>query len=164
MLTPADIESKISALNNLILSKDEGFCKVQNIVELGQSVLANTSTNGHNKIVEEMKDLQTNWSQLVARLGESRVEVDDSIGKWSGFLDAINQLQVSVTNMEKIFNAVAPTQSQSNEKRAQIDKLRNLDEKIRVEKIEVENLKVKANQMISSGQQNKSAQQAQEVL
>ena len=164
MLTPADIESKISALNNLILSKDEGFCKVQNIVELGQSVLANTSANGHSKIVEEMKDLQGNWSQLVARLGESRVEVDDSISKWSGFLDAINQLQVSVTNMEKIFNAVAPTQSQSNEKRAQIDKLRNLDEKIRVEKIEVENLKVKANQMISSGQQNKSAQQAQEVL
>ena len=164
MLTQTEIEAKISALNDLILLKDEGFCKVQNIVELGQSVLANTSTSGHHKVVEEMKELQSNWSQLVARLGESRVEVDDSISKWSGFLDAINQLQLTVQNMDKIFNAVAPIQSQSNEKRAQIDKLRNLDEKIRVEKIEVENLKIKATQMLSSGQQNKSAVKAQEVL
>merc|ERR1712079_501378 len=128
-------------------------------VELGQNVLANTATSGHNKIVEEMKNVQSNWSLLVARLGESRVEVDDSLSKWSGFLDSINQLNSNVQNMEKIFNAVAPLQSQSNEKRAQIDKLRNLDEKI-----EVENLKVKANQMLSSGQQNQSAQNAKSIL
>ena len=66
--------------------------------------------------------------------------------------------------MDKIYYVVSPTQSQSNEKRAQTDKLQNLDEKIREEKIEVENLKLKANQMLSSGQQNKSALQAQEVL
>ena len=164
MLTQKEIEAKINAINELILLKDEGFGKVQNIVELGQNVLANTATSGHNKIVEEMKNVQSNWSLLVARLGESRVEVDDSLSKWSGFLDSINQLNSNVQNMEKIFNAVAPLQSQSNEKRAQIDKLRNLDEKIRVEKIEVENLKVKANQMLSSGQQNQSAQNAKSVL
>ena len=164
MITQAEIEAKINAINELILLKDEGFGKVQNIVELGQNVLANTAASGHNKIVEDMKTLQTNWSQLVARLGESRVEVDDSISKWSGFLDAINQLNSNVQNMEKIFNAVSPIQSQSNEKRAQIDKLRNLDEKIRVEKIEVENLRLKSNQMLSSGQQNQSAINARSTL
>ena len=164
MLTQSEIEAKIKAINDLIQLKDEGFGRVQNIVELGQNVLANTATNGHAKIVDEMKNLQTRWSQLVAKLGESRVEVDDSISKWSGFLDSINQLNANVQNMEKIFNAVAPIQSQSNEKRAQIDKLRNLDEKIRVEKIEVENLKMKANQMLSSGQQNQSALTAKSIL
>ena len=164
MLTQSEIEAKIAALNDLILCKDEGFGKVQNIVELAQSVLANTATTGHAKICKEMEDLQKDWSHLVARLGESRVAVDESISKWSGFLDGINQLKVSVQNMEATYKEVAPTQAQSNEKRAQIDKLRNLDEKLRVEKIEVENLKSKANLMLNSGQQNKSAQQAQEVL
>ena len=164
MITQTEIEAKINAINVLILLKDEGFGKVQNIVELGQNVLANTATSGHSKIVEDMKNLQINWSRLVARLGESRVEVDDSISKWSGFLDAINQLNSNVQNMEKIFNAVSPIQSQSNEKRVQIDKLRNLDEKIRVEKIEVENLKLKSNQMLSSGQQNQSAINAKSTL
>ena len=51
MLTQNDIEAKISALNDLILCKDEGFGKVQNIVELAQSVLANTSAKGHSEIV-----------------------------------------------------------------------------------------------------------------
>ena len=164
MLTQSEIEAKISALNDLILCKDEGFGKVQNIVELAQSVLANTATSGHIKICHDMEELQQEWSTLVARLGESRVAVDDSISKWSGFLDGINQLRISVKQMEIVYKEVAPTQAQSNEKRAQIDKLRNLDEKLRVEKIEVENLKSKANLMLSSGQQNKSAQQAQEVL
>ena len=92
MLTQPEIEAKIKAINDLIQLKDEGFGKVQNIVELGQNVLANTATNGHTKIVDDMKNLQAKWSQLVAKLGESRVEVDDSISKWSGFLDSINQL------------------------------------------------------------------------
>ena len=164
MLTQTEIDEKINAIKKLILKKEEGFEKVQSIVELGQNVLANTSTQGHSKIVAEMKVLQTKWSKLVAKLGESRVEVDESISKWSGFLDAINQLNENIQSMEKIFNAVSPLQSQSNEKRAQIDKLRNLDEKIRVEKIEVENLKNKANQMLSSGQQNQSALNAKMIL
>ena len=164
MLTQTEIEAKIAALNDLILCKDEGFGKVQNIVELAQSVLANTATSGHSQICKEMETLQQEWSQLVARLGESRVAVDDSISKWSGFLEGIHQLKAAVIHMEAVYKEVSPTCAQSNEKRAQIDKLRNLDEKLRVEKIEVENLKSKANLMLNSGQQNKSAQQAQEVL
>ena len=73
-------------------------------------------------------------------------------------------MKSSVQYIESVFKASSGIQAQSNEKRAQIDKLRNLDEKIRVEKIEVENLKVKASQMLASGQQNASAQQALDVL
>ena len=60
MITQNDTEAKISALNDLILRKDEGFGKVKNVVELAQSVLANTSVNGRSKIVTEMEDLQIN--------------------------------------------------------------------------------------------------------
>merc|ERR1712173_165443 len=81
---------KMAAINELILCKEEGFTKVQTTVELAQNVLANTSANGHEKICKEMESLQSEWSQLVGKLGESRIAVDDSISKWSGFLDQIN--------------------------------------------------------------------------
>ena len=56
MITQTEIEAKINAINVLILLKDEGFGKVQNIVELGQNVLANTATSGHSKIVEDINN------------------------------------------------------------------------------------------------------------
>ena len=100
----------------------------------------------------------------MTRLGESRVAVDDSISKWSGFLEQINQLKGFTVNLQKTLRDVAPIKAQSNEKRAQIDTLRNLDERIRVEKIEVDNLRGKADKMISSGQQKKSAEEAKAVI
>ena len=57
MLTQNDIETKNSALHDLILCKDEGFGEVQNIVELAQGVLANTSAKGHSEIVNEMEEV-----------------------------------------------------------------------------------------------------------
>ena len=164
MLSQQDIESKIGVINELILQKDDGYISVQNLVELSQNVLANTAASGHAQICKDMDDLQHSWSELVTRLGESRVAVDDSISKWSGFLDQINQLKSFTQNLEKMFRGVAPIKAQSNEKRAQIDTLRNLDEKIRIEQIEVDNLRHIAEKMLSSGQQKKSAEDAKSVI
>ena len=164
MLSQNDIETKIAVINELILQKDDGYQNVQTLVELSQNVLANTAASGHGTICKEMNDLQASWSELVSRLGESRVAVDDSISKWSGFLDQINQLKNVTQNIDKTFRDVAPIKAQSNEKRAQIDTLRNIDEKIRVEKIEVDNLRGIADKMMSSGQQKKSAEDANSVI
>ena len=57
MLTQNDIDIDISALHDLILCKDEGFEEVQNIVELAQGVLANTSAKGHSEIINEMEEV-----------------------------------------------------------------------------------------------------------
>jgi nesprin-1 len=103
-------------------------------------------------------------TNLIFISGESRVAVDDSISKWSGFLEQISQLKTFNLNTEKIFKDIAPIKAQSNEKRAQIDTLRNIDEKIRVEKIEVENLRVIAEKMMSSGQQKESAENAKVII
>ena len=164
MLSQKDIETKISVINELILLKDDGYQQVQALVELSQNVLANTASTGHTKVCKEMDELQFEWSDLVSKLGESRVAVDDSISKWSGFLDQINQLKVFTQNLDKLFRDVASIKAQSNEKRAQIDTLRNLDERIRVEKIEVDNLRGKADKMLSSGQQKKSAEDSKAVI
>ena len=164
MLTQEDIEKNIRIINELILLKDDGYQNIQTAIELSQNVLANTAPAGHTRICKEMDDLQTRWSELVSKLGESRVAVDDSISKWSGFLEQINQLKNFNQNIEKIFKDAAPIKAQSNEKRAQIDTLRNVDEKIRVEKIEVENLRVVAEKMMSSGQQKKSAEDAKLII
>jgi nesprin-1 len=163
MLSSEEINAKVSVLNELMLSKDEGYQKVQNLVELSQNVLANTSQSGHGKICCEMEKLQKCWSEFVSNLGESRVAVDDSVSQCSGFIEQINQLKQTCQILSKAFKEAAPIKAQSNEKRAQIDQLRNIDEKIRVEKIEVDNLRARAN-LMTSGHQKKFAVEAFAVL
>ena len=163
MLLAEDLARKVSVLNDLMLNKDEGYQKVQNLVELSQNVLANTALSGHSKICSEMEGLQKSWSEFVSNLGESRLAVDDSVSQCSGFLEQINQLKINTQVLSKSFKEAAPIKAQSNEKRAQIDQLRNIDEKIRVEKIEVDNIRVRAS-LMTSGHQKKFADEAFAVL
>lgn len=151
-------------LQDLLLYKDEGYAKVQSVVETAQTVLANTATAGHSAINEALKKLQNDWSILAAKMVETKNQLDESIHRWSGFLEQINQLGKTVDYLENLFKDVFHFQTTLPEKRAQLETIRNLEEKIICEKLEVDILKSKASEMVQSGQQGQAAFQAQEVL
>lgn len=159
-----DLENKLVLIQDLLLLKDEGFSKVQNVVELAQSVLANTSTVGHEPINKSLAKLQEEWSALASKMIEVKSMLDDSISKWAGFLEQIQALNKTVLWMQNCLDEITPFQSSMSEKRTQLEKAKNIEEKVRCEKIEVDNLKAKANEMIESGQQTQAASQAQEIL
>ncbi|XP_039285327.1 nesprin-1-like [Nilaparvata lugens] len=159
-----DLEGKFETIQDLLLYKEEGFSKIQGSVDLAQIVLANTAPAGHQPINQALASLQEQWSALATKMVEIKTILDDSIQRWSGFLEQIHQLNKTVGYLEAGYAETVEFQATLSEKRAQLERIKSLDEKARCEKIEVDSLKAKAAEMLASGQQSHAATQAQEIL
>lgn len=159
-----DLESKLAMIQNVILLKDEGAVKIQSLVELAQVVLANTAPSGHEAINKALGKLQEDWSAIALRMIDVKSSLDDSINQWSGFLEQVQNVKKTVEWLENILKELSEFQTTMTEKRAQLDRIKATDEKVRLEKIDIDTLRVQANEMISSGQQGQVAYQAQKTL
>lgn len=95
---------------------------------------------------------------------ETKTILDDSINRWAGFLEQIQALNKTVEWMEAQVNELSEFQTYMPEKRQQLDRIKNVEDKVRCEKIEVDNLKAKAAEMVASGQQTQAASQAKAIL
>ncbi|GBO98724.1 Nesprin-1 [Eumeta japonica] len=159
-----DLETKLVLIQNLILTKDEGFTRVQSLVELAQNVLANTAPAGHEAINNSLVNLQEQWSALLSRMIETKNMLDDSVTKWAGFLEQIQFIEKNNTWLENMLTELTPFETSISDKRTQLEKLKEVEEKARCDRIDVDTLKAKAAEMIASGQQNLVASKAQETL
>ncbi|KAG7206621.1 hypothetical protein KM043_000301 [Ampulex compressa] len=159
-----DLEAKMEIVRELLLSKEDGFAKVQAVVELAQAVLANTAPAGHGPINEALAELREQWSALASRMLEAKTNLDDSINKWAGLLEQIQAVDRSVEWAEAALNDASPFQASMSEKRCQLDRIKALEERIRCENIEVDGLKSRVAEMIASGPQGLAASRAQEIL
>lgn len=159
-----DLENKLQVIQDLVLQKDKGSVSIQNIVDLAQNVLANTATKGHDDINKSVSKLQEEWSIIALKMFDIKSNLDNSINLWSGFLDQIQNVRSVVDWIENTYKELAEYQTSMAEKRAQLEKIRNVEEKIRLEKLEVDALKAKTSDMLNKGKQLQAASQAQEVL
>lgn len=66
----------MTIFQDLLLYKDEGFVRVQSCVELGQNVLANTATSGHENINNALEALQQEWSTLATKMVDTKVSIN----------------------------------------------------------------------------------------
>ncbi|XP_046474495.1 muscle-specific protein 300 kDa isoform X6 [Neodiprion pinetum] len=159
-----DLESKMEIIQDLLLYKEDGFSKVQGIVELAQTVLANTAPPGHQAINDALAKLQEQWSALASKMLETKTNLDDSINNWAGLLEQIQSINKTVEYMQTSVNEISQFQSTMSEKRSQLERIKTLEERVRCENIEVDSLKAKVAEMIASGQQSLAASQAQDIL
>lgn len=159
-----DLEGKLATIQDLLLLKDEGFTKVQGIVELAQVVLANTAPHGHDPINISLAKLQEDWSALALKMVDIKSNLGDSINQWSGFLEQVQNVNKTVEWLENLVKELDEFQSTMTEKRNQLERIRTTEEKVRLEKIDVDALKAKAAEMLASGQQSQAAYQAQQIL
>ncbi|EZA53954.1 Nesprin-1 [Ooceraea biroi] len=159
-----DLEQKMDIVQDLLLYKEDGFAKVQSIVELAQAVLANTAPAGHQTINDALAKLQEQWSALASKMLETKTNLDDSINKWAGLLEQIQSINKTVEYMQTSIDEISQFQTTMSEKRSQLERIKALEEKVRCENIEVDSLKRKVAEMIASGQQGLAASQAQDIL
>ena len=162
--TQRDLENKMTTIQELILLKEEGSGQLQDIVEAAQNVLANTASPGHAPINHAISKLHEEWSQCTMKMIDIRSSLDDSINQWSGFLDEIQSIRKSTESIEALLNDLNDYQTTMAEKRTQLELIRNIEERVRLEKIEVDNLKARTLGEILKGKQSAAAVQAQEVL
>lgn len=163
-MSQKELDKKLATIQDVILMKDEGSAKVLSIVEMAQNVLANTAPNGHDAINKELTDLQELWSSIALRIVDVKAQLDDSITQWSGFLEQVQNVSKFNDWLDTTLKELSELQATMPEKRAQLDRVKTTEEKVRVEKIDVDALKSQAKDMIASGQQSQSAFQAQKVL
>ncbi|XP_014483634.1 PREDICTED: nesprin-1 isoform X6 [Dinoponera quadriceps] len=159
-----DLEQKMDIVQDLLLYKEDGFAKVQSIIELAQAVLANTAPAGHRTINDALAKLQEQWSALASKMLETKTNLDDSINKWAGLLEQIQSINKMVEYMQTSIDEISQFQTTMSEKRSQLERIKALEEKVRCENIEVDSLKCKVAEMIASGQQGLAASQAQDIL
>uniref|UniRef100_T1JGP1 Calponin-homology (CH) domain-containing protein n=1 Tax=Strigamia maritima TaxID=126957 RepID=T1JGP1_STRMM len=159
-----DLESKLASVQNLLLYKEEGFLKVQSLIERAQNILVNTATAGHEAINEAVMKVQQEWSNLASKTAETKVTLEDIIHKWAGFLEHIQQLLRDVDYLEAGVKEVSEFQATIPEKRAQLERIKGLSEKVSRERLDVEALKTKADELSASGKQEHAAAQALDTL
>jgi len=111
-------------LQDLLLYKDEGYGKVQAVIEQGQTVLANTATEGHPAINEKLQSIQEDWSSVAAKMIDTKNQLDESIHRWAGFLEQIHQLKKTTEYFESVLNDVNSFQTSLQDKRSQLESIR----------------------------------------
>ncbi|KAL5279677.1 hypothetical protein ACFFRR_003964 [Megaselia abdita] len=163
-MSQKELEKKLATIQDVILLKDEGSAKIQSLVEQAQSVLANTAPQGHEPVNRQIADLQEQWSAIALRMVDIKSNLDDSITQWSGFLDQVANVQKTNDWLENLLKELSEFQTTMSEKRSQLDRIKGTEEKVRMEKIDVDALKSQAKEMLESGQQSQAAFQAQKTL
>jgi nesprin-1 len=159
----SEIENKLTIIQELLLMKEDRSNVLQEIIEAAQAVLANTAAPGHMPINESVSKLHDEWSQCTMKMTDLKSSLSESITQWSGLSDEIQMIRKSTQAIENILNDFKEYQTSMPEKRTQLELIRNIEERVRLEKLEVDNLKARTLEMIVKGKSS-VAQLAQEVL
>ncbi|KAJ8930094.1 hypothetical protein NQ314_017138, partial [Rhamnusium bicolor] len=162
--TQKELENKLETIQELLLNKEEGFAKLQGLVELAQIVLANTAQHGHEAINLTLANLQEEWSNLASSMIETKGLLDDALTKWAGLLEEIKALDKTIEWMESQYEELSELQGTVTEKKSQLDRIKNVEEKVRCEKIDVDNLKAQAADVLRSKRGGEAAVEAQNML
>lgn len=159
-----ELQNKLETIQELLLRKEEGFSKIQNLVELAQVVLANTAPQGHDTINQKLSNMQEEWSNLASLMVETKSLLEDSLTKWTQLLDEIKSLDKSIEWMESQYGELSEPQSTLTEKKAQLGRIKTLEEKVRGEKVEVDNLKLQTSELLNSKSDVEAVVEAQKML
>jgi len=138
--TPADIDNKIKAVSSLHVGKEEGFRLVQAAVEAAQATLVHTNVEGQEAIKSSMAAAQEAWNELIKQMTELKMATDDNVQKWLEFQGLVQGLQKSLNTIN---HQLEDLESDEPNKRNQIEKLKELSEKMSLEKHDVKQVEAK---------------------
>lgn len=159
-----ELQSKLETIQEHLLRKEEGFGKIQNLVELAQIVLANTAPEGHQTINKKLSNMQEEWSNLASLMVETKSILEDSLTKWSQVLDEIKTLNKSIEWMENEYEELAQPHATLTEKKTQLGRIKTLEDKVRGEKVEVDHLKTQVASLLRSKSDSEGAIEGQSIL
>lgn len=131
---------------------------------MAQPILLTTAPQGHEPINKSLAQLQANWSTVALKMIETKSIIDQSINQYSGFVDQIRNILKSIEAMDKSLRELSEFQTTMPEKRSQLENIKSLEEKVRVDKIEADTLKTQVAEMLSTKQPNQMAYQALQTL
>lgn len=131
---------------------------------MAQPILLTTAPQGHESINKKLAKLQNDWSSLAMKMVETKSMLDQSKNQYSGFVDQVKHILKSIEWIEKSIADLSEFQTTMPEKRSQLENMKSIEEKVRLEKIEADALKAQVVDILSSKQPNQTAYQALQTL
>lgn len=139
--SPRDLGEKLKIIQEVVLQKDTGFSRIQDVIECAQTVLANTAPPGHAIINKDLAQLQDDWASVSVDLIDVKQSLDENIQIVSGLTEQLKRIDTQVIDMEKNVGELSKLQHGLPEKRANIEKIKSVLEKNTNEKENFDNLK-----------------------
>lgn len=131
---------------------------------MAQSILLTTAPQGHDTINKSLAQLQNDWSALALKMVETKSILEQSINQYSGLVDQLKNIVKMIEWIEKSMAELNEFQTTMAEKRSQLENIKMMEEKVRLEKIETDALKNQVSELLSSKQPNQTAYQALQTL
>jgi nesprin-1 len=116
------LQNKLGKAQELLSCREEGYGKVQQVVDQAHLVLPNTSAPGKESINEELCALRQNWDELTARLNTGKTQLEMATSQWTLYEESCASLSKWLTEAENTVKQEAGQQASLPEKRAQLDK------------------------------------------
>ena len=108
----------------LLSSRDEGYHKLQQVLDQAHLVLPNTSTPGKDTISEDLAKLRHHWDDLTGRLTTSKTQMETATSQWDLYEDSEGHLSKWVAETESGLKLETGLQATLPEKRAQLERVK----------------------------------------
>lgn len=95
---------------------------------------------------------------------ETKSVLEQSLNQYSGLVDQLKNIVKMIEWIEKSMSELNEFQTTMPEKRSQLENIKMMEEKVRLEKIEADALKNQVNELLLSKQPNQTAYQALQTL
>jgi len=111
-------------LQELLGCRDDGFQRVQQVVDAGHSVLPNTSSAGKDTVNAELQQLRQTWDAIVAQMTSAKTALEASVSQWQLYDNTVEELTNWLSQTEAAVKAEADLESTLPEKRAQLERMK----------------------------------------
>ncbi|KFM65651.1 Nesprin-1, partial [Stegodyphus mimosarum] len=149
--TLEDVQEKLAIVQDIVCEKEALSTKFKGITDKAQVVLSSTAPVGHQPINENIQSLQEELSTIMLKSSSVKVSLEDCLHLWTEFLHAMKQVSKVTDYIEVTLEEVKKFQSTLAEKKCQLDKVKSLQHKVQQEKLEVDNLSYRAEEMLERG-------------
>ena len=124
------LQNKLSKAQELLSSRDDGFGKLQQVIDQAHLVLPNTSAPGKETINGELSALHQNWDDLTSKLNSGKTQLELATSQWTLYEESCASLSKWLSEVETSMKQEIGQQASLPEKRSQLDKIKVSDDGI----------------------------------
>ncbi|KAJ8309206.1 hypothetical protein KUTeg_014080 [Tegillarca granosa] len=125
-----ELEDRLEKIQELSVDRDAGFAKLNQVVEAGEKLYPNCSTEGREVVRQELRQLKIGWESLFDDLSATQRKLEVALVQWTSFDDSYGQVEHWLRDMESQLEGQLPLRSTLEEKKTQLQNYKVLHQDV----------------------------------
>lgn len=143
--------SSSNVLQFLLNERDQAEALLSSLTTLGEKTLPETSTQGRERIRQELRDARDRWDKLDEGIRNLQKQQEAQTLQWSSYQDVLQQILLWLDSMENVIEQENPsTWISTQEIRSKLFKYKAILQEITSHKRVIETLNDKANALLQT--------------